>query len=1453
LTRGHAGVSIHSVQGKIRWLGVIRAFRDPGLPPGAIESDDRTRTECAPALRHHVHNRFGIASALPVTMASCRSARVRRVPHDGSLTMADLTISGTGGDDTIVITATGTDSGSYSINGGAAIAFSGITSLEVTGGDGNDTLRIVNPDVGVLAPSGGIFYQGGGNPADALEVLGGTADQFTYTAGATPDAGTFAYSGSWGTSTLTFAGIAPTTDTVAASDFVINGTSGADAFVVSDGGVVNGFQTTQVSAPAMESIRFANKTNVTINGIAGSDTIIFNNPTVAAGLVTMSVVNVGAVSQTGAVNYTNLSLISGAVNLSGDNDVTNLSAFVASAGDFNFHDVDDITLTLTGAAEGVRTVNGDIQITTTNGSIFVANTAAAADVSAGVGDVILSAGSVGAADSAVQLDASANITTGSAEVLSIVADHIELGTGATLMAIIGRVQLAPYSSGTLINLGGPDAANTLGLSDAELDGINASSLSIGGANASAISFTGLITPVSFPKLILFTSANIQDNNAGNDVTVGTLHMTASTGIGTGGNPIETTVNNLEAQTTTGGINIVESDGLVLGGSNTDGQRALFVDVSGDINVTANGSIVFGDLFLDLESVRAGSTSGNVTLNAIGATSDVSSTIAVDAIIAPAGNVTVNAGHDILLGSAGFEYDNDILANGSITLNAGRDVFVGGNAEVISDTFSNNTGGSVSITAGRDINVSDVNGGAAAVAAGGAGGGDVTLTTGLGGSLFLTSNTSNAVFAGSGDVMINTDRMILPFGTGITAPHSVTIQQRSPDWSIKLGSAEDSDVSAMELTDAELDRISTAILRLGDPANTGDIIVLNPISAGSSYATLALRTAGAIVGQLGILPHLSVQNLALQAAEGIGSSSGLETTVQQLAFSNSTSGNVDIFNHNGLTIGPVDTLMVSDGGLNSGLLLRADGPLTIASNLTVPGTMTLQTIDAAGTGQDLRVLPGVTVRTTANTMFLHAGDDFILPPGATVQALNAIHITVDGSSDAGVGATANLNGSLIAGTFLDVFGGPDQDVLIGSAANETLDGGGGADSMSGGGGNDTYLVDTVGDAVIENAGEGTDTANLSINYTLPPNVENLALIGGSDLQGYGNGLANTITGNTGNNLIDGGIGADTMMGGAGNDTYFADNTSDTVVEAAASGNDSVFASVNFTLAPNVETLVMQGAADLQGYGNILVNGIFGNSGNNLIDGGGGADLMVGGMGNDTYFTDDPSDATFELAGQGNDAVFATSNYGLAADVETLVLQGGSDLQGYGNNGVNTLYGNTGNNLLNGAGGADTMVGGLGNDTYFVDNVGDGALENSGEGTDAVFASVNYTLAANVEALVQQGGGNLIGTGNALTNSLFGNTGNNTLNGGANTDTLTGNAGNDTFVFNAGQGNGDTVVDFTGNGAAAGDTLQFVGYGGGATFTNIDATHWQVNYNGGASHDIITFSNAAAIDPTDYSFV
>jgi Ca2+-binding RTX toxin-like protein len=346
----------------------------------------------------------------------------------------------------------------------------------------------------------------------------------------------------------------------------------------------------------------------------------------------------------------------------------------------------------------------------------------------------------------------------------------------------------------------------------------------------------------------------------------------------------------------------------------------------------------------------------------------------------------------------------------------------------------------------------------------------------------------------------------------------------------------------------------------------------------------------------------------------------------------------------------------------------------------------------------------------------------------------------------------------------------------------------------------------------------------------------------------------IEGFGGDDSLDGSGGADIMAGGPGNDVYFIDSAGgDAVIENVGEGIDTIHAATHWRLSANVENLILQGGANLQGYGNDLSNVLYGNAGNNILNGDAGADAMYGGAGDDVYFVDDAGDQAIENANEGNDVVFSTAHLRLSANVEILVLQGSADLQGYGNDLSNVLYGNAGNNLLNGDAGADIMAGGVGNDTYFVDNAGDVVFENLNEGTDAVFATVSQTLAANVETLVLEGAGNLTGTGNALANNLYGNSSDNTLDGGAGADMLTGNAGNDTLLFHAGQGDGDTVVDFAGNGVAAGDSLQFVGYGSGATFTNVDATRWQVNFNGGTSHEVITFMNGASIDPTDFAFL
>jgi Ca2+-binding RTX toxin-like protein len=444
---------------------------------------------------------------------------------------------------------------------------------------------------------------------------------------------------------------------------------------------------------------------------------------------------------------------------------------------------------------------------------------------------------------------------------------------------------------------------------------------------------------------------------------------------------------------------------------------------------------------------------------------------------------------------------------------------------------------------------------------------------------------------------------------------------------------------------------------------------------------------------------------------------------------------------------------------------------------------------------------------------------------TIENANAGIDTVEASTHYRL--LANLeNLTLLGDANLQAYGNADANVLTSNT---------GIDLLSGGAGDDTYVVHNTSDAVLENASEGTDTVQATVHYRLAANVENLTLLGTANLQAYGNSDANVLTSNTG---------VDLLSGGDGNDTYFVNNANDAVLENANEGTDTVHATVHYRLSANVENIVLDGSASLQAYGNALANVLTSNS---------AVDLLAGDAGDDTYIVNNAGDFVLENANEGTDTVHASVHYGLTADVENLVLDGSADLQGYGNGGANTLTGNSGNNLLNGEGGADIMQGGAGNDTYFIDDPGDLVFENANAGSDAVFASVAYTLADNVETLVLQGSGNLAGGGNALANKLFGNAGDNTLDGGGGADVLTGGAGNDTFVFHAGEANGDVVLDFAGNGAAAGDSLQLVGYGAGATFTQNDATHWQVNYDGNALHEVITFMNGASIHPSDVLFV
>jgi Ca2+-binding RTX toxin-like protein len=96
--------------------------------------------------------------------------------------------------------------------------------------------------------------------------------------------------------------------------------------------------------------------------------------------------------------------------------------------------------------------------------------------------------------------------------------------------------------------------------------------------------------------------------------------------------------------------------------------------------------------------------------------------------------------------------------------------------------------------------------------------------------------------------------------------------------------------------------------------------------------------------------------------------------------------------------------------------------------------------------------------------------------------------------------------------------------------------------------------------------------------------------------------------------------------------------------------------------------------------------------------------------------------------------------------------------------------------------------------------DGIFERANEGTDTVYSSASYRLAAHLENLVLTGSEALVGSGNSGNNRLAGNGSDNFLLGNGGNDTLTGNDGNDTLrggvgadVLEGGSGNDWYVID------------------------------------------------------------
>ena len=332
--------------------------------------------------------------------------------------------------------------------------------------------------------------------------------------------------------------------------------------------------------------------------------------------------------------------------------------------------------------------------------------------------------------------------------------------------------------------------------------------------------------------------------------------------------------------------------------------------------------------------------------------------------------------------------------------------------------------------------------------------------------------------------------------------------------------------------------------------------------------------------------------------------------------------------------------ILDGGAGQDAASYSDSTAAVRITL-VDGAATGLGGDAAGD-----VLTGIEDLVGSAQADSLTGDDFVnmLTGGAGVDTLtggrgNDVYVT-DGldvmveaagggrdqvRSTVSITLLTNFEDAVLTGSAAgNLTGNTVGNGLFGNGAANQLQGFGGADTMQGGGGADVYFAD-ISDTLVEEVDSGIDRVNISANYTLAANFENLTLGGTGNFSGTGNAANNVIIGNAGDNMLDGRTGSDTLRGGAGDDTYVIED-GDRIIETLNNGTDLVLSGIDLALAIHVENLTLTGSTAVLAKGNILANVLIGNVADNTLNGGQGIDRLTGGAGADSFVFDAAVGAT-----------------------------------------------------------------------------------------------------------------------------------------------------------------------------------------------------------------------------------
>jgi len=353
---------------------------------------------------------------------------------------------------------------------------------------------------------------------------------------------------------------------------------------------------------------------------------------------------------------------------------------------------------------------------------------------------------------------------------------------------------------------------------------------------------------------------------------------------------------------------------------------------------------------------------------------------------------------------------------------------------------------------------------------------------------------------------------------------------------------------------------------------------------------------------------NIYNVTVLATDnGLGGVGPTLSTSQDIAV---TVTNVDEIGAGTLVLG----VPGADGTLTT-VSTVTDPDLVTAANLAGTATLSYQWQSSGDGGATWTTIPGATGASYLPTGLIASTPRVVEAVGTYTDAFGS-HSFTTGTAEVGTNPTVIFGFSI--------------------GGNDTLAGTAGADLLIGLGGNDTYVVNNVGDVVVEAVNGGTDLVRTSLSsYTLTANVENLTYTGTGNFTGTGNALNNTITGGNAAGEIDTAV----FTGNAWQSTA-ALRTGFTVANAT----------------DGTDTLV--GIEKVQ-FGNGTYNLVLGTNGNDSLNRGGDTanDFIVAGRGNDTI-----------TGGAGDDVIVwsATGTTNANAVLDGLdIVNGGSTASARGN--------------------------------------------------------------------------------------------------------------------------------------------------------------------------------------------